>query len=129
MLNIRYHFVVLGAAALLAACASGGNRGASAGVAAQPIPLDVTNENYLDVDIFVVRGNSRQRLGTVGGNASATLSIPANLIAHGELQLLADPIGSKDVYVTDRIAVGPDQMVELTIAPRMRMSSFAVYAR
>ena len=129
MLNIRYHFVVLGAATLLAACASGGNRGASAGVAAQPIPLEVTNENYLDVDVFVVRGTSRHRLGTVGGNASATLTIPANLIVHGEFQLMADPIGSKDVYLTDRISVGPDQIVELTVAPRMRMSSFAVYNR
>ena len=128
MLNIRYHFVVLAAATVLAACASGANRGGS-GVAAQPIPLDVTNENYLDVDIFVVRGTSRQRLGTVGGNGSATLSIPANLIVHGEFQLMADPIGSKDVYVSDRIAVGPDQIVELTVAPRMRMSSFAVYNR
>ena len=129
MRNIRYHFVVLGAALLLAACASGGNRGGSAGVASQPIPLDVTNENYLDVDVFVVRGNSRHRLGTVGGNGSATLSIPASLVFHGELQLMADPIGSKDVYVTDRIAVAPDQIVELTIAPRMRMSSYAVYNR
>ena len=129
MLNIRYHFVVLGAATLLAACASCAKHGVSSELAAQPISVDVTNENWLDVDVFVVRGNSRYRLGTVGGNGSATLNIPASVTVHGEFQLMADPIGSKDIYVTDRITVTPDQMVQLTLAPRMRMSSFAVYPR
>ena len=129
MRNIRYHGVVLVAAALLAACASCAHRGVSGASAMQPISLEVTNENWLDVDVFVVRGTSRYRLGTVGGNGSATLSIPASVVVHGEFQLMADPIGSKDVYVTDRIAVAQDQMVQLTLAPRMRMSSFAVYPR
>ncbi len=129
MSNLRYHCVVLAAATLLAASTSCAKRGVSSGPATQPIALDVTNENWLDVDVFVVRGTSRYRLGTVGGNGSATLSIPASVVVHGEFQLMADPIGSKDVYVTDRIAVGPDQMVQLTVAPRMRMSSFAVWNR
>jgi len=129
MSNIRYHRVVLGAAMLLAASASCAKHGVSSGPATQPIPLDVTNENWLDVDVFVVRGTTRYRLGTVSGNSSATLSIPASVVVHGEFQLMADPIGSKDIYVTDRITAGPDQTVQLTLAPRMRMSSFAVYSR
>ena len=128
MRNIRSHCIALGAATLLAACASCANRVAP-GLAAQPISLEVTNENYLDVDVFVVRGTSRYRVGTVGGNGSATLSIPGNVIVHGELQLLADPIGSSEVYVTDRISVAPDQVVQLTVASRVRMSSYAVWTR
>ncbi len=126
MRNMRHHYAVLGAALLLWACASGAKR-ASTGLDSTPVSLTVTNQNWLDVDIFVLRGTTRYRLGAVGGNSSATLSIPVSLIARGELQLLADPIGSNDVYVSGVISVSPNQTVELTVAPRMRMSSYAVW--
>ena len=129
MRNIQHHCAVLGAATLLAACASGANRGVSSGLEAQPISLSVTNQNWLDVDLFVLRGTSRYRIGAVGGNASATLSIPSNLIARGEVQLMADPVGSDDRYTTGIISVAPDQKVQLTVASRMRMSSYAVWTR
>ena len=92
-----------------------------------PVSLTVTNQNWLDVDVFVIRGTARYRLGAVGGNSSATLGIPSSLIARGELQLMADPVGSNDVYVSDVISVTPDQTLQLTVAPRMRMSSYAVW--
>jgi hypothetical protein len=125
---MRYHHAVLGAALLLSACASGANR-ASSGLESAPVSLTVTNQNWLDVDVFVLRGTTRYRLGAVGGNSSATLRIPSNLIARGELQLMADPIGSNDVYVSDVIPVAPDQSLQLTVAPRMRMSTYAVWIR
>jgi hypothetical protein len=125
---MRHHYAVLGAALLLSACASGGNR-TSAGVDSAPVSLTVTNQNWLDVDVFVIRGTSRYRLGAVGGNSSATLRIPSSLIARGELQLMADPVGSNDVYVSDVIPVAPDQSLQLTVAPRMRMSTYAVWLR
>jgi len=84
--NIRHHCAVLCAAALLAACASGGNR-VSSRPELQPISLSVTNQNWLDVD------------------------------------------GSNDTFTTDMIAVAPDEKLQLTVAPRMRMSSFAVWTR
>ena len=125
---IRYHLAVLGTATLLAACASGRNR-VSSNPALQPISLSVTNQNWLDVDVFVLNGNTRYRIGQVGGNGSATLSIPSSLVVNGHVQLLADPIGSNDIYTSDMIAVAPDEKVQLTVAPRMRMSSFAVWIR
>jgi len=85
------------------------------------------NQNWLDVDVYAIRGTARYRLGAVGGNSSATLRIPSSLIAHGDLRLMADPVGSNDVYVSDVIPVAPDQSVQLTVAPRMRMSSYAVF--
>ena len=129
MRNIRHHCAVLGAATLLAACASGANRGVSSELEAQPISLSVTNQNWLDVDVFVLRGTSRYRIGEVGGNTSATFSIPSSLIVRGEVRLMADPVGSDDRYVTETISVAPDEKVQLTVAPRMRMSSYAVWNR
>ena len=128
MRNIRHHCAVLGAAALVAACASGTNRGPSK-LEPKEISLTVSNQNWLDVDSFGIRGTSRYRLGEVGGNASATLGIPTHLIVHGAVQLMADPVGSDDIYVSEMITVTPDQTVELTVAPRIRMSTYAVYAR
>lgn len=125
---MRPRYAVLGAALLLSACASGANRG-STRLESAPVLLTVTNQNWLDVDVFAIRGSTRYRLGTVGGNSSATLRIPSTLIARGELQLMADPIGSSDVYVSDVIPVAPDQSLQLTVAPRMRMSTYAVWRR
>jgi len=119
---------VLGATALLAACASGANR-VSSNPELQPISLTVTNQNWLDVDVFVVHGTTRYRVGEVGGNGSATLSIPSSLVVNGQVQLLADPVGSTETYLSDMITVAPDEKVQLTVAPRMRMSSFAVWTR
>lgn len=129
MRKIRHPLAVLGAATLLAACASGGASRISSNPALQPISLTVTNQNWLDVNVFVMHGNSRYRIGQVGGNGSATLSIPSGLIMNGQVQLLADPVGSSDTYLTDMISVAPDEKVQLTVAPRMRMSSFAVWTR
>lgn len=128
MRNIRHHCAVLGTATLLAACASGASR-ISSDPELQPISLTVTNQNWLDVDVFVLNGDSRYRIGQVGGNGSATLSIPSSLLMHGQVRLLADPIGSNDTYTTDMISVARDEKVQLTVAPRMRMSSFAVWTR
>jgi hypothetical protein len=126
---MRPHYVVLGAALLVSACASGANRGVSSRPDLTPISLTVTNQNWLDVDIFAVRGSSRYRLGAVGGNSSATLRIPPGAIVRGEVQLMADPIGSNEIYVSDVISVAPDVTLQLTVAPRMRMSSYAVWVR
>lgn len=128
MRNFRHHWAVLCAATLVAACASGGNR-VSSNPSLQPISLTVTNQNWLDVDVFVLSGDSRFRIGAVSGNGSAKLSIPPSFIVNGQVQLMADPIGSNDIYTTDLISVAPDEKVQLTVAPRMRMSSFAVWTR
>jgi len=126
--NFRHHCAVLCAATLLAACASGGNH-VSSNPALQPISLSVTNQNWLDVDVFVLSGDSRFRIGQVTGNGSATLKIPASFVVNGQVKLMADPIVSHDVFTTDMISVAPDETVQLTVAPRMRMSSFAVWVR
>ena len=129
MRNIRHPLAVLVAATVLAACASGGASRTSSNPALQPISLTVTNQNWLDVDVFVMHGGSRYRIGEVGGNGSATLSIPSGFVMNGQVQLLADPIGSNETYLTEMISVAPDENVQLTVAPRLRMSSFAVWLR
>ena len=95
----------------------------------EPVVVIVTNSNYLDVDVFAVRGTSRSRVGSVTGLSSATFSLPAHYAPDGNLQLLVDPIGSNATYLTDKIAMGPGQHIELTVAAILRMSSYSVYSK
>jgi len=89
----------------------------------------VNNSNYMDVDVFAVRGTTRARVGSVTGLSSATFRVPTHYAPDGSLQLLVDPIGSNATYVTDKIAVGPGQHLELTIAAILRMSSYSVWSQ
>ena len=129
MQNLRTIVAALGAAGLLTACAPGARRDLASTPAQKYIGLTVTNHNWLDVVVYVVRGASRFRLGEVVGNSSANLRIPTSLIVAGAVQLMADPIGSQESYVTDAILVSSDERVQLMVAPRMRSSTYAVWGR
>ena len=95
----------------------------------EPVELTVNNSNYLDVDVFAVRGTSRGRVGSVTGLSTATFHVPVAYTPDGNLQLLVDPIGSSSTYMTDKIAVGPGVHVELTVTAVLRMSSYAVWSK
>jgi hypothetical protein len=113
---------------LLAACAPSARNG-MAPAPSRDVYLTVDNQNWLDVSIYALRGVSRTRIGQVTGNGSARLRIPSSVIVGGQVRLLADAIGSNEQFVTDVIAVDPDQGVQLMVAPAMRMSSYAVRRR
>lgn len=122
--------IIAGLAALMidaAACAT--HHASAAAAPAEPVELTVNNSNYLDVDVFAVRGTSRARVGSVTGLSSATFQVPAHYAYDGHLQLLVDPIGSDATYLTDRIAVSQGQHVELTVTAVLRMSSYAVWSK
>jgi hypothetical protein len=126
--TVRNGFVALAAALLLGACSTAPkNRLASAPQG--DYSLSVTNHNWLDVTVFVIRGGTRFRVGDVSGNSSARLKIPGRLVESGAVQLLVDPIGSSEYYLTDPIMVTSDEGVQLTVAPAMRMSTYAVLNR
>jgi len=122
--------IIAGLAGLVidtAACAP--HHGSAAAPPPEPVEVTVNNSNYLDVDVFAVRGTSRSRIGSVTGLSSATFLLPAHHAADGNLQLLVDPIGSNATYLTDKIAVNPGQHVELTVTAVLRMSSYAVWSK
>jgi hypothetical protein len=122
--------IIAGLAALMidaAGCAT--HHPSAAAAPPEPVEVTVNNSNYLDVDVFAVRGSSRSRIGSVTGLSSATFLVPANRAADGNLQLLVDPIGSNATYLTDKISVSPGQHVELTVTAVLRMSSYSVWSK
>jgi hypothetical protein len=88
-----------------------------------PTPVErttvrVENRGFLDRDIYVVRSGQRIRIGTVTGNSTATLTIPASVVgAVTALRFIADPIGAARPPVTEEITVSPGDQVVLMIPP------------
>lgn len=107
-------FAVLLLLLTLAACASAGRR--SAAPAAAETTVRVQNQNWLDMNIYVVRSGQRIRLGMVPGASTRVLTIPANLVfGSTSLQFLADPVGSRQTPISNEISVHPGDQVTLLI--------------
>jgi hypothetical protein len=78
----------------------------------------VTNQAFLDMNVYVLRGGQRLRLGTVGANQTMRLRIPDNVVfGSTSLRFLADPIGSQRVSQSFDILVSPGDEVVMTIPP------------
>lgn len=104
------------AALLLAGCGAA----RSGGSTAQGATLRVQNQAFNDVTIYAVTGARPIRLGTVTGNSTAVLRIPASVVRMGQdMSFRADPIGSSDVSSSFTIYVAPGEEVSITIPPRI----------
>ena len=113
----RREFVVAMLGVAVAACRRNPNR--SPAVAQPKTTLRVENQGFSDMTIYVIRSGQRVRLGTVTGNSTQVLTIPANLVFGAtSLRFLADPIGSNRTPVSDEITVQPGDEVGLVIPPR-----------
>jgi hypothetical protein len=80
--------------------------------------LVVDNQAFPDMDIFVLEGGRRVRLGMAGGNSKTSFTIPKYLVRSlTSLRFYADPIGGKRTPVTEEIQVSPGDEVTLRIPP------------
>lgn len=127
--------LMVATAVSVAACATTGTTAGSgrdlfAGSDEPETMVRVENRNWSDVDVFAVYGGIRRRLGTVTSMTSARFRIPSDLLAAGrDLQLLADPIGSSEAYLTPAVQVYSGQEVSFTVQNHMSLSSIAVFNR
>jgi hypothetical protein len=128
--TVHRTFAAGAVAMLMAACASAGG----------PKQMDqdgyrdagraeiiVQNSNWLDMNVYAVRGGSRMRLGTVTSMGRERFRLPRYMVEGiGGLQLVADPIGSRDVYSSQPIMISPGQRIEWKLENNLALSSFAV---
>jgi hypothetical protein len=108
--------LLIGSAALMAACTTAGAKNR----AAEPeTSVQVENQSFNDMNIYVVRSSQRIRLGTATGNSNTKLKLPRGIIfGITELQFIADPIGGRSLPVSESISVSPGDQVRLIIPPR-----------
>jgi hypothetical protein len=78
--------------------------------------VEIDNQNYSDMNIYLIDQGTRVLLGSASGLSKTTLLIPAG-IARGnwEVRLLADPIGGTSPIRTPELLVAPGQSVYWTI--------------
>ena len=89
----------------------------------------ITNNGWLDVNVYASRGGSRHRLGMVTGQNTQVFRLPRNLVDARGVRLVIDPIGSPHGYETDLIAVSPGQQIDLVVQQRISMSHYSVFDR
>lgn len=112
-----------------AGCASRGGRSNGWTESRSGQVVTVRNDNWLDVAIYLVKGVSRFRLGTVRGASSETFRIQDEPNAATPVRLLADPIGSQQRYLTEPIVVSPGQRIELRVGSPIAVSTVAIWDR
>lgn len=101
--------------ATLAACAG---RTREEGMPTPETWVLVVNQNWLDMNVYVMRSSQRIRLGTVGGNRSQRFKLPDYLIFGATpIRFMVDPIGSDRTSRSFEIPVSAGDEVTLTIPP------------
>ena len=82
------------------------------------VAVTVENQNFLDMDVFLIRGGQRVRLGMVPGLSSHILMVRPELIGYGtEVQFELHPIGGRGNPLSETISVRPGDVIRLTIPP------------
>jgi hypothetical protein len=90
--------------------------------------IRVDNRNWADVVVYAVRSGRKQRLGMVTSMSMARFRLPDSMVTGtGELQLLVDPIGSSNRYLSAPVLVGPGQDVAFNVQNYLPMSSISVW--
>ena len=119
---------LVGLVALAAAC--GASRSSPASPAPKPATasanttepgrsktrVEIDNQNYSDMNIYLINRGTRVLLGSAGGLSKTTLLIPAGVVRSSwQVRLLADPIGGASPITTPSLLVAPGQNVYWTI--------------
>src|SRR5262245_44672497 len=95
----------------LAACSRANELEGGLEPAPGPIPVNVRNENFLDVNVSVLSGGVTRRLGQVSGNGSADFKINWSVANGTSVALVANAIGSNERWTSPGLSVRPGQMI------------------
>jgi hypothetical protein len=117
-------------AVALAGCAPPGPGPDGVAPRAAGTVVEVSNRNFLDVNVYVIRSGLRERLGTVRSMSTRTRDLPLSAAAGGgRIQLMAAPIGSQWAHLTETILFRSGDRIVLTVENSLSMSHFSVRAR
>jgi hypothetical protein len=91
------------------------------------ITVVVSNNNPLDMTVYAVNQSMRIRLGTVSTASTQRFTLQLHQISPtGELQLMADPVGSRRTMTSELIHVFAGQAVEWTLQADLRQSMLTI---
>lgn len=113
--------------ALAAACGCGSRPGSGPRAAAPPVRVQIVNQNRSDINLYVLRGGTRTRMGTVV--AGDTRVIPLLHLPATSAQQLAfevQRIGAEGVFSLPRVAVVAGQSIHIRIQELLTTSEISV---
>jgi hypothetical protein len=93
----------------------------------EPVHVHVRNENFADVNIYVVSSGVARRLGQVSGNSVGDFTVAYNVANGQPIAVRAIPIGGNVPYTSQNLSVGGGQVVDVRLAASLRQSSTVVH--
>jgi hypothetical protein len=82
----------------------------------QPIQVRIDNQNFSDMNVYLVSEGTHVLLGSAPGMSKTTLSLPSGSVSsQWRVRLVADPIGGSSAILTPTLLVAPGQNVYWTI--------------
>ena len=96
-------------------------------LADEEIVVEVENLVWNDVTIYSASYGSKTRLGIVTTSMTGRFKIPRHQSTSTELQLIADPIGSRHVLKSGPIQAGPGQTIRWTVHENAGIRSLTIW--
>ena len=93
-----------------------------------PIVVQVHNQSFPDVTVYVLPSGDPRRIGAVTGNSSAEFKLPSRMLSTGTLQLLVRPLAGR-AYLLPPVSVSSGDEVVVTISNVPSQSTVTVSPR
>lgn len=87
------------------------------------IPVQIDNQNFSDMEIYVVKNGQRLLVGQAGGLTKTTLTIKDAIRGDGRVRLLAEPTGGARPITTPTLIVPRGQSIFWTIGSDLATST------
>ena len=91
------------------------------------VTLEVRNDNFSDVAVWVISFGQTRRLGVVTGNTSQTWALNPSVVRASDLRIVATPIGANGRASSGPIVVQPGQTIQFTVGTRLTNSVVSVH--
>jgi hypothetical protein len=117
--------LALAAAVPLGGC-HGGSKSGQVAPATAGVTVEVRNQNFADMDVYVVSEGLATRLGTATGHSTTTFGLDGSFFPSSDLRIVATPIGGNGRASSGIVQISPGQTLEFTIAPLLRASSVLI---
>ena len=124
----RGFLTIAAAAFVLGACAPATEQAAARSPARSNTQLVVQNNNMMDMSIYLLRGSTRTRVGSVTSMTTSRFTIPdAYVFGNSDLTVQVDAVGARK-YTLPHIQVFPGAVVSVQIENNVQLSNYSVYS-
>jgi hypothetical protein len=125
MLGKRFVVASLLLSIVTVGCHRGGFANAPEGTRGA-VGLVVQNQNFNDMDLYVVSEGLATRVGDVTGNSTARFSLDPSFFPASEIRVIATPVGGNGRASTGPLNVSAGQTIVFTIGSVLRQSTASI---